>query len=176
MWCGGFTMGRCRRDVASSPRLRFSPPEVFAQRLLQPVSSCIFFRQLACPALGFVAVTRHRGPVSNASRLKPLSSGYIGFRLRMVQSPIPAFGRDFVDTAHRAVDFRKFCLSPAPLTAGSPCPPQDLPPKSGAGSAPIAAHEGYLPLPAPILAVFVVQRAVRALARAGALWQGSARL
>jgi hypothetical protein len=69
-------MGRCRRDVASSPCLRFSSPEVFAQRLLQPVASCIFFRHMASPAASLVAVIRHRGPVSNASRLTLSLSGY----------------------------------------------------------------------------------------------------
>ena len=62
MWCGGLIMGRCRRDVVSSPRLRFSPLEVFAQRLLQPIPSCIFFRQMACPAFALFPVIRHHGP------------------------------------------------------------------------------------------------------------------
>jgi hypothetical protein len=90
MWCGGFTMGRCRRDVASSPCLRFSSPEVFAQRLLQPVASCIFFRQMASPAVSFVAVICHRGPISNASRLTPSLSGYIVFRSPTIADPRPS--------------------------------------------------------------------------------------
>ena len=51
MWCGGFIMGRCGRHIVSSPRLRFSPLEVFTQRLLQPVPPCIFFRQSGLPGL-----------------------------------------------------------------------------------------------------------------------------
>jgi hypothetical protein len=42
----------------------------------------------------------------------------------MLQSPIPALGRDFADTAHGAVGFRKF----VPVT-GSPPPVPMTPPR-----------------------------------------------
>jgi hypothetical protein len=105
-------MGRRRRAVASSPCLRFSPPEVFAQRLLQPVPSCIFLRQMASPAFSFIAVIRHHGPISNASRLTPSLCGY-GYRPDILcharrQSPIRKLGRDFADLAHGAVVFPRF--------------------------------------------------------------------
>ncbi len=66
MWCGGLVMGRCGREIVSPPRLRFSPLEVFTQRVLQPVSSCIFscifFRQMTFPAFAPVPVIRHSEP------------------------------------------------------------------------------------------------------------------
>jgi hypothetical protein len=41
----------------------------------------------------------------------------------MVQSPIPALGRDFADTAHGAVNFRKFL----PVAGASPPVPMTSP-------------------------------------------------
>src|SRR3982074_427081 len=44
MWGDVIAMGRRRRDIASPPRLRFSPLEIFAQRQLQPILPQIFAR------------------------------------------------------------------------------------------------------------------------------------
>jgi hypothetical protein len=85
-------MGRCRRDVVSSPRLRFSPLEVFTQRFFQPIPPCIFFRQVAFLARGFIPVIRHSWIRSNASRLNQGRYDariYSVSRSPIVQSPIP---------------------------------------------------------------------------------------
>jgi hypothetical protein len=39
MWWGVIRIGRCAIGVDSSPRLRFSPLQVFAQRQLEPILS-----------------------------------------------------------------------------------------------------------------------------------------
>src|ERR1700687_5918261 len=56
-------IGRRDRDIASPPRLRFSPLEIFAQRQLQPILARILCGGSGLP-LGFILVILHRGPVS----------------------------------------------------------------------------------------------------------------
>ena len=54
--------GRGRRRIAPSPRLRFPPLEIFAQRQFQPVLSRIL-RANAGLSLAFVLIVLHAGPV-----------------------------------------------------------------------------------------------------------------
>src|ERR1700704_3780003 len=67
MWCGLIVMGRCGRGIASPPRLRFSPLEVFAQCQLQPILPRIrlwsFCRRPRAPVL----LVLHRRPVRTGS-------------------------------------------------------------------------------------------------------------
>ena len=59
------SIGRCGRDIVSSPRLRFSPLEVFAQRLLQPVPPCdLSYSPRPARPSPFVLVVRHRDPLA----------------------------------------------------------------------------------------------------------------
>src|SRR5260370_22775193 len=44
MWGGIISIGSCHRDIASRPRLRFSPLEIFAPRQFQPIPPWIFHR------------------------------------------------------------------------------------------------------------------------------------
>src|ERR1700738_880216 len=75
MWGGVIAMGRCRHVLAPAFRLRFSPLEIFAQRLFEPVLSWILswilrrifrralFHRGCGLRLGFIPVILHRRSV-----------------------------------------------------------------------------------------------------------------
>jgi hypothetical protein len=94
-------MGRCRRRIASSPFLGFSPLEVFAQRPFQAIlpgtaagmAGRAFRRGRVLP-LAFILLIRHRGPVR---LLPPLLSDHIVFRSPSVQSLTQASPSSFPD-------------------------------------------------------------------------------
>ncbi|HWX06230.1 MAG TPA: hypothetical protein VN065_10400, partial [Bradyrhizobium sp.] len=69
MWGNVIAIGRCHRDIAASPRLRFSPLEVFPQRQFQPILPRIVFRWRSGSALAFMLVILHREPVCITGRM-----------------------------------------------------------------------------------------------------------
>ena len=131
-------MGRRDRTIASSPRLRFSPLEVFAQRQFQPILA-----RILCGSgwrLVFMLVILHREPVRMRRSPKDSTGRIAGWAKCMFSTPSRRFRRwgrmgNRIDPQKELAGVqRRFSL------------------------------------------VLVALQAGRALAQAGALWQGSARL
>jgi hypothetical protein len=74
MWGGIISIGRCHRDIASRPGLRFSPLEIFAQRQFQPILPWIF-RKRSGLALVFILLILHREPARMTGG-KPMSENH----------------------------------------------------------------------------------------------------
>src|SRR5258708_37335010 len=123
MWGGVIRIGRCRRDIASAPHLRFSPLEVFAQCELQPIPPRILAALSALP-LAFILHILHRRPDRMSRRETDGRNTCAGAAGATNPGRLASLCRLARSRPAGLATVRTYCVSlPIPSIATSPPPP-----------------------------------------------------